>query len=97
MRCALHQPPDTLCCVDASATLRAQADRLPLHEAAANQASEEVVKLLLIDGAQTKDTVSCLVFHHAFEHVITHARLSAAHRMAGFRCTLPRQPKHRKR
>ena len=75
----------------------AQRGRLPLHEAAANQASEEVVKLLLIDGAQTKDTVSCLVFHHAFEHVITHARLSAAHRMAGFRCTLPRQPKHRKR
>jgi hypothetical protein len=42
----------------------AQRGRLPLHEAAANQASAEVVKLLLVAGAQTKDTVSCPASHH---------------------------------
>ena len=51
MKCALHQiSPQavrTLWCVDAFAALRAQADRLPLHDAAAYQASEEVIRLLL--------------------------------------------------
>ena len=42
----------------------AQRGRLPLHEAAANQASAEVVKLLLVAGAQTKDTVRCPASHH---------------------------------
>ena len=47
MKCALHQISPQTHCVDAFAALRAQADRLPLHEAAANQASEEVIRLLL--------------------------------------------------
>ena len=47
MKCALHQISPQTHCVDAFAALRVQADRLPLHEAAANQASEEVIRLLL--------------------------------------------------
>ena len=70
VRSASNQPPDTLSCVDASATLRAQADRLPLHEAAANQASEEVIWLLLRahpEAAKAIDSVRppCCVRSHA--------------------------------
>ena len=61
MRCALHQiSPQALFCDDSFAALRAQADRLPLHEAAANQASEEVVRLLLRahpEAAKAMDSV----------------------------------------
>ena len=102
MRCALHQiSPQALFCDDSFAALRAQADRLPLHEAAANQASEEVVRLLLrahpeaakaIDSVRPLRAFACTRPSwalHARSDLILTGRPRPVHRWALRHCSWP--------